>query len=135
MIGVIVFTSFFEQFLVFDLLSILYITVVNSDLGLRRLVGKQRSVALQKKIQNRSYLKNWKSHKTKVIYAKNERQINSNLSCIRSWETTKKSSYCIFFLYIWNFEINMKVSWGLDVKRPCVLNSHQILTNSNFATR
>ena len=47
MIGVIVFTSFFVRFLVFELSSIMYFTVVNSDLGLRRLVGKQRSLALQ----------------------------------------------------------------------------------------
>ena len=38
---------FFVRFLVFELLSILDFTVVNSDLGLRRWVGKQRSVALQ----------------------------------------------------------------------------------------
>ena len=33
------------NFLVFELLPILYFTVVNSDLGLGRLAGKQRSVA------------------------------------------------------------------------------------------
>ena len=48
MIGVIVFMSFFVRFLVFELLSILYFSVVNSDLGLRRSVaGKQRSVDLR----------------------------------------------------------------------------------------
>ena len=49
MIGVIVFLSFFSvRFLVFELLSILHFTVVNSDLGLRRSVArKQRNVALR----------------------------------------------------------------------------------------
>ena len=47
MIGVIIFMSFFVRFLVFELLSILYFTKVNSDLGLGRLVGKQRSLVLQ----------------------------------------------------------------------------------------
>ena len=43
----IVFMSFFVRFLVFELLSILYFIVVNGDLGLRHLAGKQRSLALQ----------------------------------------------------------------------------------------
>ena len=47
MIGVIVSMSFFMRFLVFELLLILYLTVVNIDLGLKRSVaGKQRGVAL-----------------------------------------------------------------------------------------
>ena len=37
---------FFVRFLVFELLSILYFPLLNSDLGLRRLAGKQRSVVL-----------------------------------------------------------------------------------------
>ena len=37
----------FVRFLVFELLSILYFTVANDDLGFRRLAGKQRSLALQ----------------------------------------------------------------------------------------
>ena len=36
---------FFVRFLDFELLLILYYTVVNSDLGLTRLAEKQRSVA------------------------------------------------------------------------------------------
>ena len=40
---------FFVRFLVFELLSIFYFAVVNSDLGLGRLVRKQRSLALQNK--------------------------------------------------------------------------------------
>ena len=48
MIVVIIFMIFFVRFLVFELLSILYFTVVNSDLGLEQnLAGKQRSVALR----------------------------------------------------------------------------------------
>ena len=38
---------FFVRFLVFELWSILYFTIVNSDLGLERSAGKQRSLALQ----------------------------------------------------------------------------------------
>ena len=38
---------FFLRFLVFELLSISYFKVVNSDLELRRLAGKLRSVVLQ----------------------------------------------------------------------------------------
>ena len=34
------------RFLVFELLSILYFTLVSGDLGLGRLAGKQRSLAL-----------------------------------------------------------------------------------------
>ena len=39
--------NFFMPFLVFELLSILYFTLFNSDLRLGRLAGKQRSLALQ----------------------------------------------------------------------------------------
>ena len=42
------FLSFFFAILSLELLSILYIPVVNSDLGLWRLVVKQHSVALRK---------------------------------------------------------------------------------------
>ena len=35
------------RFLVYELLSSFYFTIVNSDLGLGRLTGKQRSLALQ----------------------------------------------------------------------------------------
>ena len=47
LIGVFVHFSFFVRFLVFDLLSILYFTLFNSDLGLGRSAGKQHSLALQ----------------------------------------------------------------------------------------
>ena len=47
LIKVFVSLSFFVRFLVFELLSILYFTVVNSNPGLGRLAGKQRSLALQ----------------------------------------------------------------------------------------
>ena len=39
--------EFFVRFLVYELLSTLYFTLVNIDLGLGRLTGKQRSLALQ----------------------------------------------------------------------------------------
>ena len=48
-IGEFVYLNIFVRFLVLllELLTILYFTVVNSDLGLGRLAEKQRSVALQ----------------------------------------------------------------------------------------
>ena len=48
LIGVFVFVSFFRRFLVFQLLSILYFTLLNSDLRLKQrcFETKQRSVAL-----------------------------------------------------------------------------------------
>ena len=46
--GVLVFSwFFFVRFLVFELLTILYFTVVNSDLGLGRFAGKQHSLELK----------------------------------------------------------------------------------------
>ena len=38
---------FLVRFLIYEFLSILYFTLLNSDLGLGRLTGKQRSLALQ----------------------------------------------------------------------------------------
>ena len=47
LIGVLVFMSFLERLLAFELMSILYMTIVNSDLGFGRLARKQSSLALQ----------------------------------------------------------------------------------------
>ena len=45
--GVFVLMSYFCAILSYELLSILYFTIVNSDLGLGRLTEKQRSLVLQ----------------------------------------------------------------------------------------